>query len=141
MYLVDKEFEAVPSTCGGTPMGLPLAGAAPGSCAAACMDDEKCNGFSYFAGDEVPVCVLLSKLSSTTYYTGCKASELLQSGYQQPTPPAPKKGEDGPKKPATPADTKCYAKFQNFEGISLKPDPSGKCELCLKSATKAERCF
>jgi len=145
-YLVDKEFEAVPSTCGGTPMGLPLAGAAPGSCAAACMDDEKCNGFSYFAGDEVPVCVLLSKLSSTTYYTGCKASELLQSGYQQPTPPAPKKGEDGPKKPApkkksTPADTKCYAKFQNFEGISLKPDPSGKCELCLKTATKADRCF
>ena len=31
--------------------------------------------------------------------------------------------------------------FQNFEGVSLKPNPSGKCELCLKTATKADRCF
>jgi len=148
-YLVDKEFESAPSTCGGTPLGVPLAGATAEACAAACDTDvQNCNGFSYFGG-KVPVCILLSKLTSTTYYTKCEASEFLQSGEQQPTPPAPKK-EEGPTPPApkepepaptTPGDTKCYAKFQNFEGVSLKPDPSGKCELCLKSATKAERCF
>merc|ERR1719313_1496774 len=141
-YLVDKEFESAPSTCGGTPLGVPLAGASAEACAAVCDDEvQECNGFSYFAG-KVPVCVLLSKITSTTYYTGCEGSELLQ----QPTPPVkkggdgpsppPKKGGDGPSPPpkkeaAGPGDTKCYAKFQNFEGVSLKPDPSGRCKLCL----------
>lgn len=154
-YLVDKEFESAPSTCGGTALGVPLAGATPEACAALCDTKvQECNGFSYFAG-KVPVCVLLSKLTSTTYYTGCKASLLLQ----QPTPPVPKdeggptppvpKNDAGPTPPVPKgergapqsADTKCYAKFQNFEGVSLKPNPSGKCELCLKTATKADRCF
>jgi len=37
--------------------------------------------------------------------------------------------------------TQCFAKLENFEGTSLIPDPSGKCGLCLKEATKADRCF
>merc|ERR1719375_2178382 len=51
-YLVDKEFESAPSTCGGTPLGVPLAGATAEACAAACDTDvQNCNGFSYFGGE------------------------------------------------------------------------------------------
>merc|ERR1719410_1786471 len=35
----------------------------------------------------------------------------------------------------------CMAKFSVFEGINLKPDPSGKCKLCLKELSKADRCY
>jgi len=35
----------------------------------------------------------------------------------------------------------CMAKFSVFEGLNLKPDPSGKCKLCLKELSKAERCY
>lgn len=152
-YLVDKAFESAPSTCGGTTIGMPLLAVSPETCAAACSDHvQECDGFSFFAhGGGPSLCFLLSKITSTQYYTGCKAPTLLQTGQRQhqPTPPAPK--SDGPTPPApkptppskksNPGDTKCYAKFQNFEGVTIKPDPSGKCEKCLKTATKADRCF
>jgi len=35
----------------------------------------------------------------------------------------------------------CVVKFADFEGVTLKPDPSGKCDGCLKKATKADRCI
>jgi hypothetical protein len=38
-------------------------------------------------------------------------------------------------------DTKCMVKFSDFEGTTLKPNPSGKCDNCLREATKADRCF
>jgi hypothetical protein len=34
----------------------------------------------------------------------------------------------------------CVVKFAKFEGTTLKPDPSGKCDTCLKEAAKADRC-
>jgi len=37
--------------------------------------------------------------------------------------------------------TRCFAKLEHFEGISLNPDPTGKCSLCLKEVMKAQRCF
>lgn len=51
---------------------------------------------------------------------------------------AEKKGSTSKK---APEDTMCYAKFSMFSGTTLKPDPSGKCKLCLKTADKAQRCF
>jgi hypothetical protein len=45
----------------------------------------------------------------------------------------------------TPADDDnpftCVVKFANFNGQTLKPDPSGKCKECLKEAKKADRCI
>jgi len=35
----------------------------------------------------------------------------------------------------------CMAKLSAFEGINLKPDPSGKCKICLKELSKADRCY
>ena len=34
----------------------------------------------------------------------------------------------------------CMAKLADFEGTTLKPDRSGKCDMCLKEVTKAARC-
>ena len=34
----------------------------------------------------------------------------------------------------------CMAKLVDFEGTTLKPDLSGKCDMCLKDVTKAARC-
>jgi hypothetical protein len=46
-----------------------------------------------------------------------------------------------PPVPLNPSLTQCYAKLEDFVGTNLSPDPSGKCQLCLKKATKANRCF
>jgi len=55
--------------------------------------------------------------------------------------PVPEPGM-GVKAASTPTGaTQCFAKLEDFEGTSLSPDPSGKCELCLTKATKADRCF
>jgi len=35
----------------------------------------------------------------------------------------------------------CVVKFADFEGVTLKPDPSGKCDGCLKEAKRADRCI
>jgi len=130
-YFVDKEFEDAPSTCGGTPISSPVVGLSKGGCAAACDGKVgECVGFSYFGNAEPSVCILLSKFTSTTYYTGCgdsfvqKAPSFLQLLSRKSS-----------------CSVKCYVKFSRFEGVSLAPDPSGKCTMCLKTATKAERCF
>jgi len=44
--------------------------------------------------------------------------------------PAPKKGQ-----------VRCMVKYSKFEGVNLKPDPSGKCKMCLKKLSRAERCY
>merc|ERR1719188_290616 len=101
MYFVDKTLESVPSTCGGHMISKPQVGSLD-ACSSACNAlvgaTNGCVGFSYF--DEKPgLCFLFSKLSSTMYYTGC--GNTTRSG------------------------TKCMARFAEFEGTSLKPDPSG----------------
>jgi len=153
MYFVDKEFKDVPSTCGGTAAEKPLIGTMD-TCARACDNDiHECVGFSFFpmkagrsrqvqgqggrggrihtmflqlaeasqqaAGEGV--CFLFSKMMSTTYYTKCET----------PTTGAP----------VDVSKVQCLVKFAEFEGVTLKPDPSGKCDICLKDATKADRCL
>jgi len=54
---------------------------------------------------------------------------------QKPTPkpkpkPAPKKGQ-----------VRVMVKLSRFQGINLKPDPSGKCKMCLKKLSRADRCY
>mmetsp|Transcript_31020 Transcript_31020/g.68029 ORF Transcript_31020/g.68029 Transcript_31020/m.68029 type:complete len:452 (-) Transcript_31020:74-1429(-) len=124
MYFVDKAFEKVPSTCGGTSAQKPLMANADG-CAEACDAlGEGCPGYSYFPSGTSGLCFLFSKLTSVTYYTGCgSADSFLQKTEEDVT------------------GTKCVVKFEDFEGTTLAPDASGKCEKCLKKATKAERCF
>lgn len=129
MYFVDKEFETVPSTCSGTPVGSPMLGSVD-ACASACdAEVHSCVGFSFFSFLEESdrgICVMLSKFKTMTYYTGCeKGAAFLQ------------------KKLADTAtnSTQCMAKFSKFEGTTLKPNPSGKCEQCFREATDAGRCF
>merc|ERR1719420_212138 len=131
-YFVDKDELSAPSTCGGSTLGVPVVGKTAAECAAAC--DEKvadCVGFSYFPSPDGPsLCFLLSKLKSSTYFIKCgeKEGKFLQED--------PKRGANTDK-----MQTICYAKFQQFEGLKLNPDPKGKCDLCLKTLTKADRCF
>lgn len=121
MYFVDKEFEGVPSTCGGDVVKKPIFGLDSNGCAMACdAEIHSCVGFSYFPDG---VCFLISKFTSVQYYTGCGKEGFLQVSKREGLP------------------AECFAKFSSFEGVNLTPDPSGKCDLCLKTATKAERCF
>jgi hypothetical protein len=129
MYFVDKEFVADPSTCGGTMVGSPKLGTF-NACAEACdFEVGKCVAFNFFATkEEEGLCVLFSKLKSAMYYTGCKeAAALVQ-----------RRARAGG---ADPFDTKCVAKLSDFEGTTLKPDPSGKCDMCLKETEEAKKCY
>jgi len=123
MYFVDKEFVDMPSTCGGSPVGNPVSGDFEG-CAEACEKTAgKCVGFTYLATADSGLCFLLGDLKTATYYTGCGKSFLQKSTVKSGT------------------EAKCVVKFSEFDGTTLKPDPSGKCKQCLKEANKADRCF
>jgi len=56
--------------------------------------------------------------------------EVLKPARQLDQKPAPKKGQ-----------VRCMVKLSKFEGINLKPDPSGKCKMCLKTLSRADRCY
>jgi len=133
-YFVDRKEVDAPSTCSGSTLGIPVTGATVEECAAAC--DEKvdtCVGFSFFPSPDGPaLCFLLSTLRSSTYFVKCGDREF--TNFMQAM-----KKKQGPGAEKT--NTKCYAKFQQFEGLALNPDPSGKCQHCLKALTKADRCF
>jgi hypothetical protein len=157
MYFVDRGFESVPSTCGGDTMKKPMLAYNAHDCAAACdAEGIACAGFSYVSLKDAKdkVCFLFTKFKSVTYYTECKS--FLQkplSFLQQPqathsltqrsnsTQDMKASSREGPPTDDSEDVTKCYAKFASFTGTTLKPDPSGKCELCLKTADKAQRCY
>jgi len=138
MYFVEKNLSTAPSTCGGTTVGDPKVGTFD-ACAEACdFEVGQCVGFNYFANTtDAGLCVLFSKLKSAMYYTGCvntteapvpaEGTMLVQRGR--------KLGE------ANPFDTRCVAKLSDFEGTTLKPDPSGKCDMCLKETEEAKKCY
>lgn len=123
MHFVDKEFEDVPSTCGGDAVDKPIFGKSKDECAVACDSQVgECVGFAYFEKDS-GICFLFSKFTSAQYYTGCKKSFLQANLFKEPF------------------TASCLAKTQYFESTTLKPDPSGKCKRCLKETTNAKRCF
>lgn len=139
MYFIDKEFEEVPQTCGGDTLNEPIFGKSQDECAMAC--DElvgKCVGFSYFEKDTIharkkeEVCFLFEKFKTVQYYTGCE-SDSSKGKFLQTTGRSNKR--------QGPFTITCRAKLNLFEGTTLKPDKSGKCDMCLKEATKADRCF
>mmetsp|Transcript_97010 Transcript_97010/g.312622 ORF Transcript_97010/g.312622 Transcript_97010/m.312622 type:complete len:474 (-) Transcript_97010:133-1554(-) len=124
MYFVNKTFAKMPSTCTGEASEKPIVASLDG-CARACDNDlQECVGFSYFGGaagqqqQEGPtgLCFLFSKLKTIRYYTGCS-----------------EQGDHN--------DVQCYGKLSKFEGTAIAPNPSGKCEGCLKEAKQADRCF
>lgn len=122
MYFVDKEFEKVPTTCGGKTITNLVA--SMDGCATAC--DRKvgeCVGFVFMGAksDVQGFCFLFSEFQTAQYYTGCDAEAKGGSGCS--------------------GGFKCMVKFSKFDGTTLKPDASGKCKQCLKEATKADRCF
>jgi len=127
MYFVDKEFKESPQTCGGETLAEPIFGKSKDECAMACDAlVGKCVGFSFFEKDS-SVCFLFGRFKSVQYYTGCEGgSDFLQTKNS---------------KKEAPFTAECNAKLSLFEGTTLKPDKSGKCDMCLKEATKAARCF
>lgn len=131
MYFIDKEFDEVPSTCGGDVQEI-MYNTGYDGCAAACDMGlvAGCLGFQFVPGTDGPtnsMCFLFTKLNSITYYAGCaKGAAFLQRD----------------RDPAFAGDkAMCLAKFSRFEGTTLAPDGSGKCDQCVKEATKADRCF
>jgi len=115
MYFVDKQHKDVPTTCAGDVDKHGILAASKDDCAAACSSEaQTCVGFSYYKGG---VCLLISKFKSLTYYTKF-GGEIKHK-----------------------ATTACYAKLARFDGVSLKPDGSGKCDVCLDQAIEARRCF
>merc|ERR1719235_2236920 len=76
MYFVDKEYEEMPSTCGGDVLKKPIVAEDAHACAAACdAEGIACAGFSYVSLKEAEskVCFMFSKFKSVTYYTECKS--------------------------------------------------------------------
>jgi hypothetical protein len=134
MYFVDKEFDEVPATCTGAKVAKPIVGKSPDGCASACdAAIHSCVGFQYFKDGEDELCFLLSKFETGFYYTGCGGApkkKVKKNSFLQ---------EDDAK--AAPFEAKCYAKLSKFEGTTLKPNPSGKCEQCFTKLTKADRCY
>jgi len=126
MYFVDKEFVEDPSTCSGNVVQS-LFGKSMDDCATACDAlVGSCVGFNYF-GEGDGVCFLFDKFKTAQYWTGCSSDKsFLQSAS---------------KVAASPYIATCVAKLADFEGTTLKPDKSGKCDMCLKETTKANRCF
>jgi len=122
MYFVDKEFENVPSTCGGDAVAEPIVGESRDGCASSCdANIHSCVGFQYFDGPK-KLCFLFSKLKTAFYYTGCGKAFLQEAR-------------------AAPFEATCYGKLSKFEGTNLKPDASGKTNSGLTKLTKADRCY
>jgi len=143
MYFVDKEFEDVPSTCGGDTTEKPIVKASKDDCAAACDNDiHNCVGYQYF-GLRSKLCFLFSKFDTAFYYTGCGGSSrrFLQV---KSTPANATKllaHETQGKASSAPFEAVCYAKLSKFEGTTLKVDKSGKTDFGMKKITKADRCY
>jgi hypothetical protein len=139
MYFVDKAFANVPSTCSGTPVGQPIYGKNYHTCATACDQDvHHCKGFFFYPAKSGSLCFLLSDFKTATYWTGCgsSSSSFLQAATKKLEAPYKPFG-DG-EEPEAPI---CAAKLSEYNGLSLKPDGSGKCEHCLKDLKKADRCY
>lgn len=132
MYFVDKDFVEAPSTCKGSIIKI-VFGENMDGCAAKCDDTitpEACVGFQYF-GEGDGFCVLFSEFERVQYYAGCMEGEdlLQKASFLQ------KHKKSGP------FEAKCVVKMATYNGMTLKPDKSGKCEQCLKGADKANRCY
>lgn len=129
MYFVNKDHVDVPQTCGGEQAAKPILDSNMDHCAFSCDSlPGKCVGFGLFARGVKSVCILYSKFESVTYYTGCDAGP-------------PKKSASKFVQTEGSEVVKCMAKLQNFEGLNLTPKGNGKCKICLKEATKANRCY
>jgi len=103
----------LPTTCTGTLVGEAIYGKSIDGCAAACDAQavEGCVGFSFFTD----VCFLLGDFKAAKYYKGCEAEVHPEA--------------------------KCMAKLSHFENMNIAPDPSGKCEQCMKKLEGADRCY
>lgn len=131
MYFVDKTYQDVPTTCTGPFASKPLTSVSLDNCAQACdAHIHTCVGFAYFSM-RTTLCFLFSKFAEATYYTGCNSSGnstgngtvFLQKGELARLPV-----------------TTCMAKLSKFQGKTLAPDGSGKCDDCLKTAVASNRC-
>jgi len=137
MYFVDKDFMDMPTTCTGDVVGKPIFHKDYNECACSCDNAvHDCVGFNYFpTGPGKPsLCFLISKFKSSQYYTGCDAKKPVLIQKQNKT------HLDQPL-PGEPTYPVCVAKLSKFVDTTLKPDPSGKCDQCMKKVTKAQRCW
>jgi len=115
-------------------------------CSAKCDADSKCTGYSVaqmgcFVWKNQAVWATQRQETQWGYQCVVKRQqvELAEENEEEKTkkdpPPNPKP------LPQTDIIASCNVKLSRYEGLSLKPDPSGKCDLCLEELTRAERCF
>lgn len=115
-------------------------------CSAKCDADSTCTGYSVaqmgcFVWKNQAVWATQRQETQWGYQCVVKRQqvELAEENEEEKTkvdpPPDPKP------LPATDIIASCNVKLSRYEGLSLKPDPSGKCDLCLEELTRAERCF
>lgn len=95
MYFVDRQHEQEMSTCDGEMDGKPLMGLSMDECAAICDSKiHSCEAFNYFSHGK-GICILFTKLTSITHYTGCKKVEGF-GRFLQKTTASKKKDEPKP---------------------------------------------
>lgn len=144
LHFIIKDFATTPSTCGGDMIGDPMVGVSLNDCAWRCNEHrDSCIGFSHYAQGQL--CFLMTKFTSAFYYKDCKAGGRL------PAVQGPRFWKAGGRHVAVQqprflpqtkhAELTCMAKTSKFRGSSLKPDPAGKCEQCLKIVHWADRCY
>jgi len=144
MYFVDKEFDGVPSTCGGDTTEKPIVGSNKDECAAACDNAiHSCVGYQYFSASG-GLCFLFSKFDTAFYYTGCNKGSSRRFLQMSSTPANATKllahETNGPISGRM-FEAMCYGKLSKFEGTTLKVDKSGKTDFGMKEITKADRCY
>jgi hypothetical protein len=131
MYFVDKKHEEEMSTCGGETDGVPLMGLSMDECAVVCDSKvHSCVAFQYFSQGK-GICVLFTKLTSITHYTGCEKVEGFGRFLQKTTSQKEDKPIsclDGMPLTAIPAE-ECDA-AEDAGGFSPNCDAVGPGEYC-----------
>jgi len=111
-FAEQKKNQGKPTTCTGSAVGQPKHVNGVDECAASCDEEiHSCVGFQLVGN----LCFLFSDFKEAMFYTKCGSA------------PAPK--------------ITCMAKLSKFEGTTLKPDASGKCNQCLKKLTQRDNCY
>jgi len=139
MYFIDSSDSREISACNGDAAQRPIYARSFDQCAQACdAKHANCHGFNYFPAPATEahlgsMCFLFKRLEHVTYYSDCSQSFSAVSVQAARTPGGDMTFDLPPVSP------QCVGKLEDFVGRNISPDPSGKCDLCLKTARK--RCY
>jgi len=134
MYFVDKALLNSVCTGDGKMIGNPYIVQNENGCAHHCNSKiHECVGYMMTPVAHMPdskLCFLFEKFESVQTYSGCIGRDLTGGNFLQ--------ARAAKQDPEPIVITK--VKFSKFDGATLKPDPSGKCDICLKKWTDRTQC-